>query len=69
MFIDDNSLRKELRLILETKTRNQVVQEIKKKGVKMHQYTIDRFLSGAIVSMKTLRTFDEYVYRESKGFK
>jgi hypothetical protein len=35
----------------------------------MHQYTIDRFLSGALVSIKTLRTLDEYVYRQQKGFK
>lgn len=69
MFIDDNSLRKELKTILLTKTRNQVVKEIKSKGLKMHQYTIDRFLSGALVSIKTLRTLDEYVYRNQKGFK
>jgi ribosomal protein S2 len=68
MFIDDNALRKELKNILLTKTRNQVVKEIKSKGKKMHQYTIDRFLSGALVSIKTLRTLDEYVYRHSKGF-
>ena len=69
MFIDDNNLRKELKTILLTKTRNQVVKEIKARGLKMHQYTIDRFLSGALVSIKTLRTLDEYVYRQSKGFK
>jgi len=69
MFIDDNSLRKELKTILLTKTRNQVVKEIKARGLKMHQYTIDRFLLGALVSIKTLRTLDEYVYRQSKGFK
>ncbi len=39
MFIDDNSLRKGLKEILLTKTRNQVVKEIKSKGLKMHQYT------------------------------
>ena len=46
-----------------------VVKEIKSRGKKMHQYTIDRFLSGALVSIKTLRTLDEYVYRHSKGIK
>ena len=69
MFIDDSSLRKELKTILITKTRNQIVKEIKSRGLKMHQYTIDRFLNGALVSIKTLKTLDEYIYRNNKGFK
>jgi uncharacterized protein involved in tolerance to divalent cations len=40
MYIDDDTLRKQLNRILLVKTRNQIVQEIKAKGHKMHQFQV-----------------------------
>jgi uncharacterized protein involved in tolerance to divalent cations len=64
MYIKDEQLRKDLSLILLTKTRNQVVKDIKSTGVKMHQYNIDRFLSKKPVSIDTLKKIERYVCTE-----
>jgi hypothetical protein len=63
MLIDDYSLRAYLREALQTRTRNQVVKEIKGRGEKFHQYNIDRFLSGKDVSLETAKKIDKYIYR------
>jgi uncharacterized protein involved in tolerance to divalent cations len=46
MYIDDDTLRKQLNRILLVKTRNQIVQEIKSKGLKMHQFQLNNFLQA-----------------------
>jgi uncharacterized protein involved in tolerance to divalent cations len=61
MFINDDKLRKELVRIMLTKTRNQIVNEIKANGNKFHQYNIDRFVQGKPVSIETLKKLDNYV--------
>jgi uncharacterized protein involved in tolerance to divalent cations len=61
MYIKDEELRKNLQLLLMSKTRNQIVQEIKADGVKMHQYNIDRFLANKSVSLDTVKKLDRYV--------
>jgi hypothetical protein len=63
MLIDDHSLRNYLREALKTRTRNQVVKEIKGRGETFHQYNIDRFLSGKDVSLETAKKIDKYIYR------
>jgi len=63
MLIDDYSLRAYLREALKTRTRNQIVKEIKGRGEKFHQYNIDRFLSGKDVSLETAKKIDKYIYR------
>jgi uncharacterized protein involved in tolerance to divalent cations len=64
MYIDDDALRKQLNRILFTKTRNQIVQEIKSKGQKMHQFQLNNFLQGKDVTLSTLHKIDRYVTRE-----
>jgi uncharacterized protein involved in tolerance to divalent cations len=61
MYIKDEELRKNLQLLLMSKTRNQIVKEIKADGVKMHQYNIDRFLANKSVSLDTVKKLDKYV--------
>lgn len=61
MYIKDDLLRKELKVILLTKSRNQIVTEIKNSGNKMHQYHIDRFLNKKPISIETLKKLDNYV--------
>ena len=63
MLIDDYNLRACLIEALKTRTRNQVVKEIKGKGEKFHQYNIDRFLAGKDVSLETAKKIDKYIYR------
>jgi hypothetical protein len=63
MFIDDYNLRACLIEALKTRTRNQVVKEIKGRGEKFHQYNIDRFLAGKDVSLETAKKLDKYIYR------
>ena len=63
MFIDDYNLQACLLEALKTRTRNQVVKEIKGKGEKFHQYNIDRFLAGKDVSLETAKKLDKYIYR------
>ena len=62
MLIDDYSLRAYLREALQTRTRNQVVKEIKGRGEKFLQYNIDRFLAGKDVSLETAKKLDKYIY-------
>lgn len=64
MYIDDDALRKQLNRILLVKTRNQIVQEIKSKGHKMHQFQLNNFLQGKDVTLSTLHKIDNYVSRE-----
>jgi hypothetical protein len=64
MYIDDDALRKQLQRILFVKTRNQIVQEIKSKGHKMHQFQLNNFLNGKDVTLSTLHKIDRYVTRE-----
>jgi hypothetical protein len=61
MYIDDDTLRKQLNRILLVKTRNQIVQDIKAKGLKMHQFQLNNFLQGKDVTLSTLHKIDNYV--------
>lgn len=64
MYIDEDSLRKQLNILLRTKTRNQIVNNIKKSTGKFHQYQIDKFLQGKEVNLTTVIKIDRYVTRE-----
>jgi len=64
MYIDEGGLRKQLVMLLRTKTRNQIVQEIKSNTGKFHQYQIDKFLQGKDVTLCTAIKLDNYVSRE-----
>jgi hypothetical protein len=64
MYIDDGGLRKQLVMLLRTKTRNQIVQEIKSNTGKFHQYQIDKFLQGKDVTLCTVVKLDNYISRE-----
>jgi hypothetical protein len=69
MLIDDYSLRAYLRELLKTKTRYQIVNEIKARGIKFHQYQIDKFLDNKDVNLSTLQKLDNYIYRQKNdGF-
>jgi uncharacterized protein involved in tolerance to divalent cations len=65
MYIDEGGLRKQLEMLLRTKTRNQIVQEIKSKTGKFHQYQIDKFLQGKDITLSTAIKLDEYLLRET----
>jgi hypothetical protein len=64
MYIDEGGLRKQLEILLRTKTRNQIVQEIKTRTGRFHQYQIDKFLQGKDVTLCTVIKLDNYVSRE-----
>ena len=64
MYIDEGGLRKQLELLLRTKTRNQIVQEIKSNTGRFHQYQIDKFLQGKDVTLCTVIKLDNYISRE-----
>jgi uncharacterized protein involved in tolerance to divalent cations len=64
MYIDEGGLRKQLEMLLRTKTRNQIVQEIKSKTGKFHQYQIDKFLQGKDITLSTAIKLDEFLLRE-----
>lgn len=64
MYIDEEGLRKQLQMLLRTKTRNQIVQEIKSNTGKFHQYQIDKFLQGRDVTLCTVIKLDNYISRE-----
>ena len=64
MYIDEEGLRKQLEMLLRTKTRNQIVQEIKSNTGRFHQYQIDKFLQGKDVTLCTVIKLDNYVSRE-----
>lgn len=63
MHIDDDALRKSLCELLKTRTRNQIVREIRQTSGKFHQFQIDNFLHGKDVTLSTLQKLDEYNYR------
>lgn len=65
MTINEGELRKQLRQVLNTKTRNQIVQDIKSRTGKFHQYQIDKFLQGKDVTLSTAIKLDEYILRET----
>jgi hypothetical protein len=65
MYIDEDGLRKQLVKLLRTKTRNQIVQDIKSKTGKFHQYQIDKFLQGKDITLSTAIKLDEYLLRET----
>jgi hypothetical protein len=64
MYIDEGGLRKQLEMLLRTKTRNEIVQEIKSNTGKFHQYQIDKFLQGKDVTLCTVIKLDNYISRE-----
>jgi uncharacterized protein involved in tolerance to divalent cations len=64
MYVDEGGLRKQLEILLRTKTRNQIVQEIKSNTGRFHQYQIDKFLQGKDVTLCTVIKLDNYVSRE-----
>jgi uncharacterized protein involved in tolerance to divalent cations len=64
MYVDEEGLRKQLEILLRTKTRNQIVQEIKSNTGRFHQYQIDKFLQGKDVTLCTVVKLDNYVNRE-----
>lgn len=64
MYIDEGGLRKQLEMLLRTKTRNQIVQEIKSNTGRFHQYQIDKFLQGKDVTLCTVVKLDNYLSRE-----
>lgn len=64
MYIDEEGLRKQLEMLLRTKTRNQIVKEIKSKTGRFHQYQIDKFLKGKDVTLCTVVKLDNYISRE-----
>ena len=63
MYIDEGGLRKQLEMLLRTKTRNQIVQDIKSNTGKFHQYQIDKFLQGKDVTLCTVIKLDNYISR------
>lgn len=64
MYIDDYSLRASLRELLKTRTRARVTRDIQATGVTLHQYNIDKLLSGKDVSLSTLKKLDKYLYQQ-----
>ena len=65
MTINEGELRKQLKQVLKTKTRNQIVTDIKKRTGKFHQYQIDKFLQGKDITLSTAIKLDEYILRET----
>jgi hypothetical protein len=63
MYIQDDKLRSELKLVLLSKTKNQIVKEIKEGGERFHQYHIDRFLSNKPISIETLKKIEKYILK------
>lgn len=65
MTINEEELREQLRQVLKTKTRNQIVTDIKKRTGKFHQYQIDKFLQGNDITLSTAIKLDEYILRQT----
>ena len=65
MTINEEELRKQLKQVLKTKTRNQIVTDIKSRTGKFHQYQIDKFLQGKDITLSTAIKLDEYILRET----
>jgi hypothetical protein len=63
MFIQDEALRRGLKDLLKTRTRNQIVIEIKERTGKFHHFQINNFLNGKDVNLSTLVKLDEYLYK------
>lgn len=61
MLIQDEQLRVELRKILTTQKRNQVVREIQEQKTKFHFFQLTNFLEGKDVSLSTLKKIDCFV--------
>lgn len=61
IYIKDEELRIAIRDILKTRTKNKIVSTIKTGNEKFHQYTLDKFLNGAPVSLDTLLKLQKYV--------
>lgn len=64
MLIQDEQLRVELRKILTTQKRNQVVREIQEQKTKFHFFQLTNFLQGKDVSLSTLKKIDKYVSKK-----
>ena len=64
MLIQDEQLRVELRKILTTQKRNQVVREIQGQKTKFHFFQLTNFLQGKDVSLSTLKKIDKYVSKK-----
>jgi hypothetical protein len=64
MYIDETELRNKLKEVLMSKTRNQIVQDIKSKTGKFHQYQIDKFLQGKDITLSTAIKLDEFLLRD-----
>ena len=64
MYINDEDLRKQINKLLLTRTRNQIVEDIKLSGAKMHHFQVNNFLNGKDVTLSTLHKLDRYVSRE-----
>jgi hypothetical protein len=64
MYINDEDLRKQIHKLLLTRTRNQIVEDIKLLGYKMHHFQVNNFLKGKDVTLSTLHKLDNYVSRE-----
>ena len=64
MYIDETELRNKLKEVLRSKTRNQIVLDIKSKTGKFHQYQIDKFLQGKDITLSTAIKLDEFLLRE-----
>lgn len=65
MYINDKGLRERLKELLLIKTRNQIVRDMKSQGLKMHQYTIDKFMDGKPISLYSLKKIDNYISQNS----
>lgn len=61
MYVQDDLIRKKLKELLKTRTKNEIVQSIKQTGVKFHQYNLDRFLQKKDINITTLKKLESYV--------
>jgi len=64
MYINDYELREKLLEMLKTRSKNEIVQSIKAKGFKFHQFQIDKFLQKKDVNISTLKKIEKYVLTE-----
>jgi len=64
MYINDEDLRKQIQKLLTTRTRNQIVEDIKQSGAKMHHFQLSNFLKGKDVTLSTLKKIDRYIIGE-----
>lgn len=61
MYVQDDLIRKKIRQLLKTRTKNEIVQAIKKTNVKFHQYNLDKFLQSKDINISTLKKLEKYV--------